>query len=260
MTSPEPYNRLRDAIPLPGSILKQIAQRSPYPGLRFQPRTEQVRTTGPTAVVLPKPTEQQELLLSGFLPQLTEQQKLLLTGGKGMEPTDISTLTTRVKDPYEMTDAELRGEQSFLQNKMTLATATDDEARRLGIVTSILGQKTQKRVLEENLILQLIPDILGQREARATQAQAERRFRAQQGQAAREEQRRLSRDEQDKRQRMQFASLLPRLFPDLPFDQEDLSEGIDPELLPVLISLARLRSEQQQRQGTGILPTMRFVS
>ena len=159
-----------------------------------------------------------------------------------------------------MTDAELRGEQSFLQNKMTLATATDDEARRLGIVTSILGQKTQKRVLEENLILQLIPDILGQREARATQAQAERRFRAQQGQAAREEQRRLSRDEQVKRQRMQFASLLPRLFPDLPFDQEDLSEGIDPELLPVLISLARLRSEQQQRQGTGILPTMRFVS
>ena len=119
MTSPEPYNRLRDAIPLPGSILKQIAQRSPYPGFRFQPPTEQVRTTGPTAVVLPKPTEQQELLLSGFLPQLTEEQKLLLTGGKGMEPTDISTLTTRVKDPYEMTDAELRGEQSFLQKKMT---------------------------------------------------------------------------------------------------------------------------------------------
>ena len=250
MTSPEPYNRLRDAIPLPGSILKQIAQRSPYPGFRFQPPTEQVPT---------KPVATEEVPTT-VLPKPTEQQKSLLRGSEGMEPIDTSTPTTRVKDPYEMTDAELRGEQSFLQNKMTLATATDDEARRLGIVTSILGQKTQKRVLEENLILQLIPDILGQREARATQAQAERRFRAQQGQAAREEQRRLSRDEQDKRQRMQFASLLPRLFPDLPFDQEDLSEGIDPELLPVLISLARLRSEQQQRQGTGILPTMRFVS
>jgi hypothetical protein len=247
MTSPAPYNRLGDAIPLLGYILEQFAQRSPYPDLRFQSPTEQVSTT-------PVATEE---VPTTVLPKPTKEQKSLLAGREVKKPTDTSTPTTRVKDPYDMTDDELRGEQNVLLNKMTL---TDDESRRLGIVTSILGQKTQKRVLEENLILQLIPDILGQREARATQAQAERRFRAQQGQAAREEQRRLSRDEQDKRQRMQFASLLPRLFPDLPFDQEDLSEGIDPELLPVLISLARLRSEQQQRQGTGILPTMRFVS
>jgi hypothetical protein len=124
----------------------------------------------------------------------------------------------------------------------------------------VLRQQTQ----QFGLLSTLLPLLLQQQQQQAqfgqTQGLAQQRFAQEQAQTRRFETERQEELQRTQDQRQQAASLIPQLFPNMEINEEILAGGIDPSLIPVLISLARLRAEQDvsgQRMGT--LPTVTFA-
>jgi hypothetical protein len=110
-------------------------------------------------------------------------------------------------------------------------------------------QATQtKQTQQFGLLSTLLPLLLQQQQQQAqfgqTQGLAQQRFAQEQAQTRRFETERQEELDRDLNQRKQAASLIPQLFPNMEIDEAILAGGIDPSLIPVLISLARLRAEQ----------------
>jgi hypothetical protein len=105
-----------------------------------------------------------------------------------------------------------------------------------------------KQAQQFGLLSTLLPLFLQQQQQQSqfaqTQGLAQQRFAQEQVETRRFETERQEELDRDLNQRKQAASLIPQLFPNMEIDEAILAGGIDPSLIPVLISLARLRAEQ----------------
>lgn len=110
------------------------------------------------------------------------------------------------------------------------------------------GDVLRRQTQQFGLLSTLLPLFLQQQQQQAqfgqTQGLAQQRFAQEQAQTRRFETERQEELQRTQDQRQQAASLIPQLFPNMEINEKILSGGIDPSLIPVLISLARLRAEQ----------------
>lgn len=135
-----------------------------------------------------------------------------------------------------------------------------DVSREIGRLQSIGSGIERERTQQAEMLSMMIPLLMQQSQFGQTQQLAEQRLAGQQEETRRFEADRQAELERDLKERKQAASLIPQLFPNMEINEEILAGGIDPSLIPVLITLARLRAEQDAvKQRVGTLPTVTFA-
>jgi hypothetical protein len=142
-------------------------------------------------------------------------------------------------------DADTEDERIYRAG--VLQDAQDREDRLRGEAEA-RGDVLRRQTQQFGLLSTLLPLLLQQQQQQAqfgqTQGLAQQRFAQEQAQTRRFETEQQAELQRTQDQRQQAASLIPQLFPNMEINEEILSGGIDPSLIPVLISLARLRAEQ----------------
>jgi hypothetical protein len=141
--------------------------------------------------------------------------------------------------------AKNKDERDYLAGVLKDAQARED---RLRGEAEARGDVLRRQTQQFGLLSTLLPLLLQQQQQQAqfgqTQGLAQQRFAQEQAETRRFETERQAELQRTQDQRQQAASLIPQLFPNMEIDEASLAGGIDPSLIPVLISLARLRAEQ----------------
>jgi len=141
--------------------------------------------------------------------------------------------------------AKTKDERDYLAGVLETANTRADE---LAAAQREWQKGQTKQTQQFGLLATLLPLLLQQQQQQAqfgqTQGLAQQRFAQEQAETRRFETERQAELQRTQDQRQQAAALIPQLFPNMEINEEILAGGIDPSLIPVLISLARLRAEQ----------------
>lgn len=243
------------------------------------PGLDSLRSTIPSEILPPKKPASFESIdeanfgqVSGELKSLDTELRILVV----QEPPDIDRMravSRRIGDLETIFDALKTGisdvkEKGRLDEERTfragITKAANERADALAGEADLRQDARDQQSQQFGLLSLLLPLLMRQQQQGGqfaqTQGLAEQRFAAEREQASQFATERSQQEQQAQAQRQQAAALIPQLFPDMPIGEDVLSGGIDPSLIPVLIQLAQLRSQQNQQQNqVGTLPTVAFA-